>query len=117
MGVDVLDAPAEPLMKICAKTDLALLTEMDVRNLDDFHSATFSSKSQEEKLFRLPTIVSGNQCAGTGTEALRRSSRVPVSDEKRCMASGENSRPTALPGSGWTASEVTTENGAPSRST
>jgi hypothetical protein len=41
MGVDVGDAPVEPLMQVRAKAKLAPPAKMKIRDLDNFHSATF----------------------------------------------------------------------------
>lgn len=87
MRIDVRDAPIQPLMQVRPIAALTSPAKMHVGDLDDFHARLLA-----ERL--------GNQSAGSGTEALKTSRRVPVSDEKKCMSSGEIFRPTVLPGSG-----------------
>jgi hypothetical protein len=88
MCIDVRNAMIPPLVQVGPKAALTLPTEMHAGDLDDFHVRLFGCAR------------AGNQSAGSGTEALKTSRRVPVSDEKKCMSSGEIFRPTVLPGSG-----------------
>ena len=123
MVIDVVDAPGEPLMQVGAKTDLARSTEMDVRDLDDFHSATFSliPKRRIAPLFRPErtgqATTCNNQSAGTGTEALKSIEPAPRLRREEMHVFRRKQQTDRLPGAGWTASDVTTENDAPSRST
>ena len=116
MRVDMGDACGQTLMQVRPEATLTAPAEMHIGDLNDFHDAFLI-------LARTSGSVTGGiggfggQSAGSGTDALKTSRRVPVSDEKKCMSSGEIFRPTVLPGSGWTASDVITENGTPSRST